>query len=59
MSIVKTDHLSIGYAKGSNKTLVQCNLNLELLRGEMVCLIGPNGSGKTTLLRTLAGLHKP
>ena len=59
MSIVKTSQLSIGYAKGNNKTLVQSNLNLELLRGEMVCLIGPNGSGKTTLLRTLAGLQKP
>ena len=57
MSIVKTSQLSIGYAKGSNKTLVHSNLNLELLRGEMVCLIGPNGSGKTTLLRTLAGLQ--
>lgn len=59
MSIVKTSQLSIGYANGSNKTLVQNNLNLELHRGEMVCLIGPNGSGKTTLLRTLAGLQKP
>lgn len=59
MPIVKTRRLSIGYTKGKNSTLVQSNLNLQLRRGEMVCLIGPNGSGKTTLLRTLAGLQEP
>ena len=58
MSIIQTNHLSIGYIKGKNTTLVQSNLNLELHRGVMVCLIGPNGSGKTTLLRTMAGLQK-
>ena len=58
MPIVKTRRLSIGYTKGKNSTLVQSNLNLQLRRGEMVCLIGPNGSGKTTLLRTLAGLQE-
>ncbi len=58
MPIVKTSQLSIGYTKDKKTTLVQRNLNLELRRGEMVCLIGPNGSGKTTLLRTLAGLQK-
>ena len=59
MSIISTHHLSIGYAKGKAKALIQSNLDLELRQGEMVCLIGPNGSGKSTLLRTLAGLQKP
>ena len=59
MSIVETNHLSIGYLKGKSRTVVQSELNLELNNGEMVCLIGPNGSGKTTLLKTLAGLQKP
>lgn len=50
--------LSIGYAKGKNKTFVQSDLDLYLNRGEMVCLIGPNGSGKSTLMRTLSGVQK-
>lgn len=34
-------------------------LDLELRRGEMVCLVGPKGTGKTQLLRALAGLDPP
>ncbi len=30
-------------------------LNLALMRGDRVALVGPNGSGKTTILRILAG----
>ena len=59
MPILTTQHLQIGYSKGKEKNIVQADLNLELRRGEMVCLIGTNGTGKSTLLRTLAGLQKP
>jgi NitT/TauT family transport system ATP-binding protein len=34
-------------------------LNLELGRGEFVCVVGPSGCGKTTLLRLLTGLVLP
>lgn len=33
-------------------------ISLELLRGEIVTMVGLNGSGKTTLVRVLAGLLK-
>jgi iron complex transport system ATP-binding protein len=59
MTVLNTHDLSIGYSKKQNKTIVQANLNLELMAGELVCLIGQNGCGKSTLLRTLAGLQKP
>jgi len=58
-SVLSTQNLSIGYSKKQHKTVVQSNLNLELMAGELVCLIGQNGCGKSTLLRTLAGLQKP
>lgn len=34
-------------------------VDLNIPRGEMVCLIGRNGVGKTTLLKTIMGLLKP
>lgn len=34
-------------------------LNLDIVRGQFLALLGPNGSGKTTLLRLIAGLIKP
>jgi ABC-type Mn2+/Zn2+ transport system ATPase subunit len=33
-------------------------VNMRVLSGQLVALIGPNGSGKTTLLRSLLGLQK-
>ncbi len=35
------------------------NIDLSVLPGQMVCLIGRNGVGKTTLLKTIMGLLKP
>src|SRR5262249_31365432 len=34
-------------------------LNLDLVEGDRVCLIGHNGAGKTTLLRLVAGIYPP
>lgn len=35
------------------------NLNLQVLPGEILVIIGPSGSGKSTLLRLMIGLLKP
>ena len=35
------------------------NINVEINRGEVVCIIGPSGSGKTTLLRCVNLLEQP
>jgi ABC-type lipoprotein export system ATPase subunit len=33
--------------------------NLELARGEVLCVLGPSGAGKSTLLRVVAGTQQP
>jgi len=45
-------------ARGRGTTAV-VDVNLEVGKGEFLCLIGPSGCGKTTLLNLFAGLEKP
>ena len=35
------------------------NVDLEVEKGEFLCLMGPSGSGKTTLLNLIAGIDRP
>lgn len=35
------------------------NIDLDILEGEFLSIVGPSGSGKSTLLRILAGLEAP
>lgn len=56
--LLKADNLKIGYNPGAgNEIVIADSLNLEIQKGELICLLGPNGSGKSTLIRTLAGLQ--
>jgi lipopolysaccharide transport system ATP-binding protein len=52
---------TLGRSKGSTPTLVQAlnGINLRLVPGDRLGLIGHNGAGKTTLLRTIAGAYWP
>ena len=53
MNRLKLDEITYSYSK--NKIIN--GLNLEIIEGEIVCLIGESGTGKTTLLRIIAGLE--
>jgi ATP-binding cassette subfamily F protein uup len=44
-----------GLAAGHGRTPVVAGLDLVVVRGDRLGLVGPNGSGKTTLARTLLG----
>jgi ATP-binding cassette subfamily F protein 3 len=48
-----------GVSKGFDNRTLYRGLDLTVLRGERVAIIGPNGSGKTTLLRMVAGEIDP
>ncbi len=40
------------------KTQVLFDINIEIFRGELVCLLGGNASGKSTTLKTILGVTK-
>ena len=50
-STVVINGLTIGYGK----KVVAENINAEIRKGELTCLLGANGVGKSTLLKTLSG----
>ena len=39
--------------------VVHRDLELSVLRGEVLCIVGGSGSGKSTLLREMVGLDRP
>jgi putative spermidine/putrescine transport system ATP-binding protein len=49
----------VNVAKSYDGTLVVRDLNLEILQGEFLTLLGASGSGKTTSLMMLAGFEAP
>jgi len=54
MSMVKVENV----CKSFGTLQVLKNINLEVYKGEVVCIIGPSGSGKSTLLRCLNHLER-
>ena len=49
--VFETKHISCSFA---DKTIID-NLNLLVMRGDRVALVGPNGVGKSTLIKLLLG----
>lgn len=54
MSVIKVEHI---YKKFGDVEVLK-DINLEVEKGEVICIIGPSGSGKSTFLRCLNHLER-
>jgi len=57
--VVDIAGLSKSYRRGGERVQVLNDINLRLVRGDFVALMGPSGSGKSTLLNLIAGIDRP
>ncbi len=48
-----------GVENGFGNTIIHKDLDLDVLRGETIGIVGGSGSGKSVLLRTIIGLNRP
>lgn len=58
-TIIHTENVHKSFLMGKEAVQALRGIDLDVTRGEMVCLMGPSGSGKTTLLNILGGLEEP
>ena len=54
---LKTETLQIGYQKKGEEKVIASNIEVEVVEGELVAVIGINGVGKSTFLRTVSGIQ--
>ena len=58
-NVIKTSGLTKIYGKKSSAFTALNNINLSIIQGESVAIIGKSGSGKSTLMHLLALLDSP
>lgn len=58
-AVISCRHLSKTYTQGPQQVEVLSDINLDVLPGERIAIVGSSGSGKTTLLNMLGGLDVP
>jgi ATP-binding cassette subfamily B protein RaxB len=51
--------VSVGFRHADNEPWVLSDINLSIMSGDFLAIIGPSGAGKTTLLKIILGLLPP
>ena len=59
LPLITTVDLGRTYFMGSEEITALRNINMTVMPGQFIAVVGRSGSGKTTLLNILAGLDKP
>jgi putative ABC transport system ATP-binding protein len=57
--VIETRDLVKEYFQGGRPLTVLKNINLRIVKGEFMAIMGPSGSGKSTLLNMLGALDRP
>jgi len=55
----RIEDLEVSFGTGAGMVTTLQGLNLEVPKGQFLCILGPSGQGKSTLLRCMAGLQAP
>ena len=57
--IIHVENVHKSFLMGKEAVQALRGIDLDVMPGEVVCLMGPSGSGKTTLLNIVGGLEEP
>lgn len=57
--VVKTEKVVKEYRMGTNVLRALNEIDIEIMRGEYISLMGPSGSGKSTLFNMIGALDRP
>jgi len=57
--LVSIRNLSLSLVGGAGPVNILRQINLTIVAGETLSIVGPSGAGKTTLLMALSGLERP
>jgi ABC-type nitrate/sulfonate/bicarbonate transport system ATPase subunit len=56
---LRSEGIGVVFRRDGKTTEVLSNVNLDVARGEFLCLLGPSGCGKSTFLNVVAGFLEP